>query len=367
MEVPQMAEIDRLANRYLELNRFSGSIFVANSESIIYNKSFGWADYANQIPFTPNTAFNIGSISNLIYEDIILSLVKEGEIDASDKVSQYLSHVDSSQTINDLLDLVHQSSYNISPEESSSFSNYTLKDLIIKITGTSNAKNISAYTKRLGLKNTFLHSDTTNNATATGYQYHNYRGQGLELEIAPSEDSGDIINTTFIKSTPSDIWKIVKSAPRNLDVHGFLENGGFSFSLTNDLQNERTIIILSNRRHPVSREMSQCIDAILDSDEYKLPLPRVPVNLASGSLHEFVGVYELNEFVNFEVTESADSLYVTLGPNTIHLIPQSSEQFFMKDMDAAMQFLRDDKGSVNAVKLLNGFIDSDEIATRIGD
>ena len=53
-----------------------------------------------------------------------------------------------------------------------------------------------------------------------------------------------------------------------------------------------------------------------------------------------------------------------LGNNKVHLIPQSSNQFYMKQTDASMRFLRNSTGVVNEVILLNGFINGD-VAKRI--
>jgi len=50
-------QVDQLANRYLALERFSGTILVAEEREILFNQSYGFADYANQKPFTSNTTF----------------------------------------------------------------------------------------------------------------------------------------------------------------------------------------------------------------------------------------------------------------------------------------------------------------------
>ena len=53
-----------------------------------------------------------------------------------------------------------------------------------------------------------------------------------------------------------------------------------------------------------------------------------------------------------------------MGPNKVHLIPHSKNQFYMEQMDAAMRFERGATDSINRVVLLNGFIKSDEFAKR---
>jgi len=50
-----------------------------------------------------------------------------------------------------------------------------------------------------------------------------------------------------------------------------------------------------------------------------------------------------------------------MGPNKIHLKPQSENQFYMEQMDASMRFLRDTNNIVNEVVLLDGFLDGNRI------
>ena len=80
IEKSKSHKIDDLANRYLELNRFSGSILVAKDNRIIYNQSFGLADYENEIPFSSKSAFKIGELTKLITSDILHRLKEEKKI-----------------------------------------------------------------------------------------------------------------------------------------------------------------------------------------------------------------------------------------------------------------------------------------------
>ena len=160
--------------------------------------------------------------------------------------------------------------------------------------------------------------------------------------------------------------KIIESNPKAINIEGYLENDGFSYSLTNNVEKNLLIIVLSNRRHPVAGEMAKSIGAILEGKAYNTPLTRKPFPINSDLLNDYTGKYILNENVSFEVISSQDSLYVLLGPNKVVLIPQSENQFYMIDNDAAMRFGRDSTGAVNSVRLLNGFTDSQEQALRIG-
>lgn len=350
IEKSKSHKIDDLANRYLELNRFSGSILVAKNNRIIYNQSFGLADYENEIPFSSKSAFKIGELTKLITSDILNRLKEEKKINPTDKISEHFIEIKSDITVDNFINLDPDIDYNIAGR------------LIEKVTNKSYQENIEEYCTKLELENTYY--DKKDSSKVIGYQYHNYRGNGLELQKAPTYKQEDAFSSVGLKSTCNDLMKILKSHSKSIRMDGYLNNDGFSYSLVHDINNNTSIIVLSNRRHPVTDEISNSIHAILDEKDYKLPLLREPFDIDKIILKDFSGNYLLNENVRFEVLDSNDSLFVIMGPNKVYLVPQSSNQFYMKEMDASMRFLRDSTHLVNRVILLNGFINSEQIAHR---
>ncbi len=344
-------KIDSLANRYLELNRFSGTILIAKEDTIVYDQSFGFADYENKIPFSTKTAFKIGEITELITINIVNRLVKEGKIKRTDRLSKYLTEIESDIIINNLINQNADINYN------------TLGRLIEKVTNKNYQENIEKYSDDLNLENTYFQK--IDSSIAVGYLYHNYQGKGLELQKSPIYNLKEVFSSKGLKSTGSDLIKILKSNPKELSVHGYLDNDGFSYSLVNDTKNNVSIVVLSNRKHPVAKEISNSINAILENKEYRLPLLREPFDIDKTILKDFSGTYAINENVSFEVLDSNDSLFVFMGTNKIYLVPQSSNQFYLEQTDASMRFLKDSTDLVKRIVLLNGFIDSDQAANRI--
>lgn len=374
-------KIDSLAIRYLELNRFSGTILIAKEDSILYNNNFGLANYKENKPFSNITAFKIGEISELITENIILEMVNQEKIKLSDKVSKHIPEIKISLTIDDLLNKSNslpniQTIHKQYPEVdystisytnlSNEFSETSIKSelhynilglLIERINGLSFQKNIKNYSNRLGLKNTYLKKNDS--STALGYLYNNYRGKGDELHQAPHYDLNIAYSSYGIKSSTYDLLKII-NLEDEIDINGYIKNDGFSYSIYNNPKTKTSIIILSNRRHPVCKEISNSILSILKGFKYRLPLSRKPFNINTELLKDYTGTYSLNENMNFNVINNNDSLFVVMGPNKIHLIPQSSNQFYMQQTDASMRFSRDSNNLVNEVTLLNGFLNGDK-------
>jgi len=219
--------------------------------------------------------------------------------------------------------------------------------------------------KKAGIKELPELNQKSNQHLVTGYLYHNYRGNGLELEaIAIPPVPG--AERSFIALSTQELAQLINTQVKDsMNFSGYLENDGFSYAVQYKPASQTTIIVLSNRRHPVADEMVTSLEAILESKPYQLPLARKPFAIDSTLLKEYAGFYSLNEQVKFEVVANKEHLSVYLGPNQVTLIPQSDNQFYMMESDAAMRFLRDTTGTVNRAALLNGFIESDQVAYRI--
>ena len=351
LEKSKREQINELANRYLILNRFSGTVLVAQNGKTIFNQSFGLADYENSIPFSSSTAFNIGEIGRPISTQVLIGILKDQKIKPSTKLSEYLISIDSDSTIEDLI------------QQPTAFDNNSLEILIENISNKSYQENIETYSKNLGLDNTYFQK--ADSLCAVGYQYHNYRGKGLELVKWVPNDQKEAFRSKGLKSTAGDLLKILNANPTDLYIDGYTKNDGFSYSLMNNVKDNTTIIILSNRRHPVASEISGSIQAILDEKENKRPLLREPFDIDKSILRKFLGTYSLNDNVVFDVLISNDSLYVLMGNQKVFIVPQSSHQFYMEDVDASLRFLTDSTNTVNQIELLDGFMESEKIATRI--
>lgn len=59
----QEQKAEELLNRYFELKRFNGTAVVAKNQKILFNKSYGLADYEHNIPIGENTKFCITGLT----------------------------------------------------------------------------------------------------------------------------------------------------------------------------------------------------------------------------------------------------------------------------------------------------------------
>ena len=385
--IDKINNIDNLANRYLQLGRFSGVILVNQNGSTLYNSNFGLADYENNTHFSDQSAFKIGTISELITANIITNLVEKGSLELTNKVSKYIPEIISDLTINDFLK--HETNFptiqqiqrqnpstkysiidfaNVATASSKfaerSDLNYNILGMIIeKISNKSFQKNLEQYSQNLDLKNTYYHKIDSN--LAVGYTFNN-QGNGLELQKSILTNQEKTHTSNGLKSTALDLAKIISSsASSNIETDGYIQDDGFSFSLDYNHKTKTSIIILSNRKHPVPKEMSNSIIKILENNDYSLPLARIPFDIEQSLLKDYAGSYDLNENIKLAVITENDSLFVMMGSDKTHLIPQSPSQFYMEQMDASIRFLRDTNDEVNEIVLLDGFLDGNTIKRTV--
>ncbi len=382
--------IDSLANRYLELDRFSGKILIAQDDSIIFDKSYGLADYITIKEFTDSTAFKVGHLSELFTEAIIRDLINQNLIELNEKVATYIPQIKQNFTIEELinhhskfqtiaqiqeenpnipystLDYVNLSKSVVKGDKdffTNSELDYNILGLLIEeITKKSFSEVLEQYAQKWNLESTYFHkTDTTH--LAIGYLFFNYRNQGLKLKPSPKYQDSMAFSSRGIKSTTKDVFEFTQQIYNNkdLDKEGYLINDGFSYSIKKDDEKHQTILILSNRKHPVAREMSESIEKILNDEEYELPLPRQEIAINPSLLKEYEGTYSMNEKMNLTFVAERDSLFVIMGENKVELKPQSENQFFMAESDASIRFERDANNKVDRALLLDGFLEGNTI------
>lgn len=177
------------------------------------------------------------------------------------------------------------------------------------------------YTNKLlsaeGMK-TLFEGETLLDKTVTKY--------GLGWMVTNSKDFGKIVNHT-------GGWP------------------GYKTFIERHITNDKTIIILQNHEEveiPVT-----AVRSIL----YNKPLPvkkeRKEIKLPEAQLEKYAGVYEIEEGVTLTVTKEKEQLFVRLtGQNAFPIFPESELLFFLKVVDAQLQFAKDEAGKMISVTLL---------------
>jgi D-alanyl-D-alanine carboxypeptidase len=83
-------EVDRIAEAYAALGRFSGSVLVARDGCEVFARGYGLANRTSGEAATPETRFDIGSLGKQFTAAAILRLESEGRLSVHDPVSRHL-------------------------------------------------------------------------------------------------------------------------------------------------------------------------------------------------------------------------------------------------------------------------------------
>jgi CubicO group peptidase (beta-lactamase class C family) len=83
------AGFDSLLTAEFRADEPGGALLVMKGDSIVYTKCIGLADLKSREEISPNTLFNLGSISKTFVANGILILKDEGRLSLSDPVSRY--------------------------------------------------------------------------------------------------------------------------------------------------------------------------------------------------------------------------------------------------------------------------------------
>ena len=82
--------LDKYFSALSKNQRFNGNILVAEKGKVIYQKSFGYADFKNKRLNTVNSNFTICSITKTFVATAILQLQDKGKLKVTDYVVKYL-------------------------------------------------------------------------------------------------------------------------------------------------------------------------------------------------------------------------------------------------------------------------------------
>lgn len=103
-----ISKFDKSIDSLHEIHEFNGNILLAKNGVKIYEKSIGFTDSTTTKKLTPESAFNLASISKTFTSSMVLILIQEGKLKIDDHVSKYISDFPYKNiTIKNLLNHTH--------------------------------------------------------------------------------------------------------------------------------------------------------------------------------------------------------------------------------------------------------------------
>ncbi len=350
--IPQ--KVDELIQAYAKVNKFNGTVLVAQKGKVLFEKGYGYRDVGKRLPNDGNTIFQLASISKQFTATVILKLVELKKMALTDKLSKFypgypkgdsitvehlLTHTagiydftrdetgQNTATLMQMIDRFKNKPLDFAPGKGWRYSNsnYTLLAYIIsKASGMSYEQAVRKYIFE-PLKMTRSGFDFLNLADknkATGYSILNDSTQ----KVAFVGDSTVIIGCGSIYSTAADLykwhsglqqykivgrplmekayqsfksnygygWMIDSLYGKRLVAHGG-DIAGFTTNISRITADDVCIVLLNNTENVNMQLVSRKILAILYNQPYRLTVLRTEkkeVSLPTASLQRYVGTYK---------------------------------------------------------------------------
>lgn len=88
-QVIPIDQLDTMFSKEIPADEPGGAILIMKGEKIIFEKGYGLADLETKTKITPQTLFNLGSISKTFVANAILMLQAEGKLSVEDSIDKY--------------------------------------------------------------------------------------------------------------------------------------------------------------------------------------------------------------------------------------------------------------------------------------
>ena len=107
---PTNDKVDHIFERYTKPGSPGCAVAVIKEEAIQYQQGYGLANLENEVPITPATVFNIGSMAKQFTAFAIALLEAEGKLSLDDDIRTYLPEMHDFGTVITIRHLIHHSS-----------------------------------------------------------------------------------------------------------------------------------------------------------------------------------------------------------------------------------------------------------------
>jgi CubicO group peptidase (beta-lactamase class C family) len=412
------ARMEQVVQSYIQNNGFMGTVLVARGTDIVFNKAYGLANVELSVPNTPGTRFRLGSITKQFTAASILLLEEQGKLRLEDPIRKHMPDAPAAWDAITLYHLLTHTSgipnftamkeyaalkgvntpvektiatfrdtpLDFPPGEKMSYSNsgyLVLGWVIEKVSGSSYAAFVQERIfSPLGMKDSGYDSNTAIiPRRAAGY----VPGQGgpsnagyIHMSIphaagalySSTEDllrweqalfGGKVVSPASLQkmTTPNKNDYALGLVVRSDNGRRVVSHGGgidgFNTALSYYPDTRTTIAVLANINGPAPDRMAGQLGALAHGAAVVLASERKAIDLAPDALGKYVGVYMVRPGVELTITFDGKQLMTQLtGQPAFPLFAESPTRFFLKAVDATIDFTIDAGGAVSAATLLQG-------------
>ncbi len=413
------ARMDELVQTYVRDKTFMGAVLVARGADVVLSKGYGSANLEWNIPNTPATKFRLGSITKQFTAASILLLAERGKLTLDDPIKKYmpdapagwdritifnlLTHTSgipnftslpeykslqlSEAPVTKSIATVRDKPLDFAPGEKMSYSNsgyLVLGHVIERVSGVSYEQfvtdNIFA---PLGMKDSGYDSNSAVILRrAAGYApsasgpanagfIHMSIPHAAGALYSTTEDllrweqglfGGKLISaaslakmTTPFKNDYAFGLIVQTTSGRKVIQHGGgIE--GFNTLLAYYPDSKVTVAVLANINGQAPGQIAAKLGELAHGGTVQTTSERKEISLPVATISKYVGTYELAPGANMMIRLVGDHLTTQLtGQQQFPIFAESETKFFLKVVDAQVEFFTDASGAVtHAVMYQNG-------------
>jgi CubicO group peptidase (beta-lactamase class C family) len=409
-QTPNTARMEEIIHSYVSDKQFMGTVLVARDQAVILDKAYGFANLEWSVQNTPTTKFRLGSITKQFTSACVFLLQERGKLKIDDPVKKYmpdapaawdkitiynlLTHTSgipsftgfpdyhsteaTPTTPEQLVARFRDKPLEFQPGEKWNYSNsgYVLLGYLIeKISGQTYEKFVqeNIFTP-LGMKDSgydsnseiIVHRASGYTPGKEGVENAGYIDMTIPLSAgalySTTEDllrweqglfGGKVLSpaslqkmtTPFLNDYACGVAVHVEKGHKLIDHGGGIE--GFNTQLSYYPDEKLTIIALSNLNGPAPGAIATNLAATIHGEKVVLPSERKEIKLPTKTLAQYVGDYQLSPNFSLNIRLEGDQLISkATGQGDLKIYPESETMFFTKDLDAELEFVKNDKGEV---------------------
>lgn len=393
-----------------EAKTFMGTVLVARDGQVLVSRAYGFANLEWRIPNTPATKFRLGSITKQFTAASILLLEERGKLRIDDPVKKHLADAPAawdqitifhllthtsgipsftgfpeyrtaklvSTPIEKIVETFRDKPLEFPPGEKWNYSNsgyLLLSYLVEKIGGQTYEQFVreNIFTP-LEMKDSGYDSNRTiipqraaghspsPNGPVNAEFIHMSIPHGAGALYSTTEDllrwtqgvfGGKLLSPASLgkMKTPFKNDYAFGLQVRTTNGRTVIDHGGgiegFNTMLVYYPDSKLTIAVLANLNGNAPGEIAMKLGAVAHGETIKLTSERKEITLPPGILARYVGTYEVTPTVNMAITLVDGKLMTQLGQQrALPLFAESETSFFLKAVDAQVEFVKDDKGVV---------------------
>jgi len=413
-----VARMDEVVRSYVDAKQFMGSVLVARDGKVILSKGYGSANLEWDVPNSPSTKFRLGSITKQFTAACILLLEERGKLKVEDPVKKYmpdapaawdkvtifhlLTHTSgipsftgfpdyhsteaTPTTPEQLVARFRDKPLEFQPGEKWNYSNsgYVLLGYLIeKITQQSYSQFVQENIfNPLGMKDSgydsntavILHRASGYSPGDKGISNAGYIDMSIPLSAgglySTTEDllrweqglmGGKLLSAASLQkmTTPFKSDYAFGLVVHTANGHKVIEhNGGiegFNTALAYYPEDKLTVVVLANLNGGAPESIASNLAALARGEKVVLPSERKEIAVSPAILEKYVGTYELMPNFDIVVTlEGSQLMSQATGQSKFPMFAESETKFFLKVVDAEVEFFKNDKGDVTNLILHQG-------------